>query len=153
MKSLLHSLNILIVIIVLLTACNKDDDGRLTLQEAIPILQQCAEDTYTDEAKITSNLIGNWTLIAYGCGFCAPVENEPIINLSFAPTTGTAIVDGETINFSWKIEKTTNIFNEPVFGLSTTPAHYALAMNYFCDDYMYFDHRPVDGLMLLYKKD
>lgn len=153
MKSHFLSLNILIAIIIILTACNKDDDRRLTIEEAIPILQRCAQDTYTIEAKIASKLSGEWTLIAYGCGFCAPIENEPNIKLSFNSTSGTASVNNEIINFTWTIEKTTDIFGEPSFGLITEPAHWALQMQYFCDDYMYFDQRPVDGIMLLYKKD
>lgn len=143
---------VIILYISISCSCTKDDIKKINLEEALPILMECNDNQLSNEGEIRQNLLGTWTTIAYGCGFCTPLEDDPEVTVTFKTSLGTAVVDGEEIEFSWTLSKEPDIYGESVLTLKTEPVHWALQMTYFCREYMYFDDRPVEGIMLLYQK-
>ena len=135
---------------------NKGDDEILPTKEEQKIIQDCKENGLSSIKEVSDNLMGEWKQIGYGCGFCAP-HDEPSSTIDFEQDQGKLTIEDDfegkqTITFTWAIIKSTDIFGDPAFILSTEPPHYALNMNTFCLKYMAFDHTPLDGHMFLYEK-
>ena len=147
-------LHYLIFILSTLLACGKNDI--LPPEDEREIIQSCQQNALDSEEEIAQNLIGKWKQIGYGCGFCAPHE-EPKSSIEFSEESGILTIEDDfegkqIISFTWKIIEGTNLFGDSTFQLSTKPSHYALNMDIFCDQYMAFDHTPVDGQMFLFNK-
>jgi len=138
---------------IMAIACSKslelDADISITSEER-EVMDDCNMNQLDSEEAILDNLIGDWELVGYGCGFCMPhtppqidlkiLSQQIIITLNESDSTSI-----ETV--AYNLESSQNGFR-----LVTDPSNSALRMEVFCDDYMYFDDTPVDGRMMLYRK-
>ena len=127
-----------------------------TQEEVFETLNECRQSPLTNGDEIEKNLIGTWDLVGYDCGFCAPNSYELLSVISLEEGQGTIAylengVDS-TFNFTWNIEESKGLGGEAQFLLRTDPISHYLSMHTFCDNYMIYDHRPVDGPMFLYEK-
>ena len=140
--------------IFLFASCDKDD--LLPFEKAAEIRENCRAEAYSDSLQIAENLVGNWELVGYGCGFCIP-HDPPMAELTLGKNTGvlelTNYGEADTLHtFQWELERY-NIGTESVgFRFRATPSQFTLHMRNFCKDYMFFDDSPVDGLFMLYEK-
>ena len=141
---------IYLMLIFLFSNCTKEDSifqGSLSDEETLTVLKECSKNQLKSKDEITKNLIGEWKLVAYGCGFCVPIE-EPKATLKMDESTGILDleyggIDDTLMTFDWILEDTKFI---------TTPSHFALQIKTFCEDYMLFDNRASDGIMMIYQK-
>ena len=141
--------------IFVLVSCGNEEDPIAT-DEA---LNSCRSNLLTSVEEIRSNMIGEWELVSWGCGFCAvdPEREAPVADIEFNMDKGSISYEFQGIieefEFSWSIvEKEVLDFNNSSFELKTEPAHQGLMMTEFCTDYMISDDRPVDGALHLYRK-
>jgi hypothetical protein len=142
------------IFIMILFACSEEET--ISSDELMTIVQECTDSKLESASAISSNLIGEWNLIGYGCGFCANHDNNPVSSLEFDQEQGKIYYQDlyldTMIQFDWSIQKGTTIFGENTFVLETEPSFYVLQFELFCKDYISFDHTPVDGPMYLFKK-
>ena len=47
---------------------------------------------------------------------------------------------------------TNTLEEKATYRFKTEPFHYALNMDIFCEEFMFFDERPFDGSLFLYQK-
>jgi len=140
--------------IFLLYQCDKDDT--IPSEKAQAIRETCRTEALTDSLTIAQNLVGDWKLVGYGCGHCVPHE-APKVELNLTENTGilelsNAGVDDTLHAFEWTLERY-NIGTESVgFRFKASPSHYALHMDFFCQQYMFFDDTPLDGQFMLFQK-
>ena len=141
-----------------LSSCSTEDgpaDDLFISEEERALMDDCRENLFTTGEDIRSNLIGDWKIIGYGCGFCAP-HNPPNMEITFEESSGefefVSENDQQQFSFTWNIQLSTSPGTSG-FLLSTTPDHFSLSFDNFCPDFMYFDHTSFDGLMILMKKD
>ncbi len=146
--------------ILLLSQCTKEltsVDCLLSLEETMPILEDCLNNSNLDTLAIKENLIGDWKLVGYGCGFCQP-HTPPEAFLQINQNKGVLIFKDEALGdkvltFDWWLEqRINNIDGNAFYTFKTEPFDHALQMNVFCSEFMFFDHRPSDGLLMLYQK-
>jgi hypothetical protein len=142
-------------LLLLLWQC-ADKDDTIPSEQAQELRTTCQTNAYEDSLQIAKNLVGDWKLVGYGCGFCAPHE-APKVTLTLTPNTGildlsNAGVDDTLHTFEWNLARF-NIDTQSVrFRFNATPHHYALSMNHFCEEYMFFDNMPLDGQFMLFQK-
>lgn len=134
--------------------CKKESSlfqGPLSDEEIFAIFENCRDNPdnqlSTDKA-IAENLEGEWKLVAHGCGFCVPLKKAPKATLTLDKNSGVLDleyggIDDTLMTFDWVIEDAR---------LVTTPSHFALAISTFCEDYILFDGRAYDGIMMIYQK-
>jgi len=146
--------------ILLFSQCEKkltSPECILSSEDTFAALQDCRNDVIPEKADIAQNLVGDWKLVGYGCGFCGP-HTPPEAYLIITETKGIMTFedqfDGDTLlNFEWYLEEITNTIEEKAtYRFKTEPSHYALNMDIFCDEFMFFDERPFDGSLYLYQK-
>ena len=149
--------NTFFFIILTFLACSKDDNGPGI--DADSAIDECREDRFTDSLQISRNLIGEWSLVSYSCGFCPPDGDKPEATIIFKESTGTLHYQGpgsnmsESVDFSWSLRReSVKPFPNSGFFLMTEPQHPALSAYLFCKKYMYYDYTPVDGEQYLYRK-
>lgn len=149
-----------LITILLLSQCNKDltsPECILSQEDAFTALENCRADVIPEASNIADNLIGEWKLVGYGCGFCGP-HTPPEAYIALTETKGILTFkddfDGDTLlTFDWRLEQITNTLEEKAtYRFKTEPSHYALNMDIFCDAFMFFDERPFDGSLFLYQK-
>jgi len=121
------------------------------------IIQTTIDNSISDEEEIKANLIGEWKLIEYRCGFCIPSDPLPTATIVFLETTGVLTYDDEfqdeeVVNFTWNLEEVSPSNDPFYFKLKTDPLHRSLNIEIFSDQYMMFDHTPLDGEMMLFEK-
>lgn len=158
------SIRITLMMLAFCVSCHDDEQSHvlLSVEEFLPIIIQCQEETKTSPSEITALLLGEWDLRAYGCGFCIP-HNPPMANVSFNENRGILTFEEDpalagqqgtlVLDFTWELEEQDNGLGSVSIVLRTSPSHYALnGLSFFCDDYMFYDHRPVDGHLFLYEK-
>jgi hypothetical protein len=119
------------------------------------LLDDCIASPLDGPEEIAANLIGDWVIEGYSCGFCAPGPSANGI-ISFMDSTGVVSYEydgfNEGFDFSWEINAQVQDM-DTVFVLETSPARAYLIMNGFCNDYMYsYDENAPDSFMFLYKK-
>ena len=119
-------------------------------------LEDCQQAAYTEVDQIEKNLIGEWQLIGFGCGECVPSSVRPEATLVFTENKGTLDLkygeEDTLLEFSWSIELFNAGTEDIGFRLKTEPAHFALDMDVYCENYMYFNDTIIDGLFLFYEK-
>lgn len=155
----LKNLGLVFLIIAALVACKKDQDdgdGLFISPTERAILDNCIEQQqFQLKEDIETNLIGTWKLVGYGCGFCAP-HQPPSAHLTFTEQQGTLVYQSgqqdTTIVFQWSVEPTQGFSSQP-YTLQTDPLHFALHLDHFCPNYIFFDHTAFDGQMFLYRKE
>lgn len=134
--------------------CQKDDSlfqVQLSDEEVFAIFEECRDNPDNrlgTKDEISENLIGEWKLVAHGCGFCVPIKKAPKATLTFDKHSGVLDleyggIDDTLMTFDWVIEDAR---------LVTAPSHFALPISAFCDEYMLFDRRANDGIMMIYQK-
>ena len=131
---------------------NDDDKDGLIDETEQSIMEDCRNNQITDRDELKSNLIGEWNIVGHGEGWIATVS-QPCgraifteLELTFDFHSG---YEDTTYVRNWDIIETESgglIFE--VIGGSVYP----LNINVFCDDYMFFNHTPLDGNMYLYEK-
>ena len=130
------------------------DDTRIS-DEEFEVLEDCQNQSIKTAKQIEENLIGKWRLVGYACGKCVR-GSAPSATIHFQPNGGQYKYEDEfeTIDqgFTWRIEKTTNLFGEEILALSTNPLLPGLAAEVFCQNYMTYNNTPVDGPLLIYGK-
>ena len=154
-----HSL-IFLLISLFFCQCNKEastTDCILSQEATFAALNSCRDNILPEASEIAANLVGDWKLVGYGCGFCVP-HDPPEATLTLTETRGLLAYrddfDGDTLlAFDWRLEQITNTLEEKAtYRFKTEPNHYALNMDIFCNEFMFFDERPFDGQLMLYQK-
>ncbi len=140
--------------IFLFSNCTKEENifqGDLSDEETFAIFEECRDNNdnqLSTQKEISENLIGEWRLVSNACGFCVPLKKAPNATLTFDQNSGVLDleyggVDDTLLTFDWVLEDNR---------LVTTPSHFALPINTFCEEYILFDGRANDGLMMIYQK-
>jgi len=133
---------------------DEDMDGAIDDYER-SLMEGCTESKLTSKESIEANIIGEWELFGFGhgwshsisqpCGYITISEEELVLDFHNDQ------IDTVT-TYAWEVEEIM-LHGRPEFRLSTDVLSFgALDLNQFCDDYMYRDHTPLDGLMYLYKR-
>ncbi|MBX2817985.1 MAG: hypothetical protein KTR24_18400 [Saprospiraceae bacterium] len=149
-------------LVLLFSNCSKavvDPENDLIIsEEERSMMEACQDDAYSTVDQIERNLLGEWRLIGYGCGFCAP-HTPPSIQLYFAQN-GTGVLRSrhdqdpeEMLDFTWEIDE--GALGLTKFGanfIRSEPNDYRISATVMCDRYMWFDITAVDGHMFLYAK-
>jgi len=148
------------ITILLFSHCEKDltsPECILPLEEMVKAMNECRDGVIPEASNISNNLVGEWKLVGYGCGFCVP-HTPPEAYMILNETKGILMLkddfDGDTlVTFNWRLEQITNTLEEKAtYRFKTEPFHYALNMDIFCEEFMFFDERPFDGSLFLYQK-
>lgn len=148
------------ITILFLSQCNKEattTDCILSQEATVAALENCRDNILPEASEIAANLVGDWKLVGYGCGFCGP-HTPPEATLRLTETSGILAYrddfDGDTLlAFDWRLEQITNTLEEKAtYRFKTEPNHYALNMDIFCSEFIFFDERPFDGQLMLYQK-
>lgn len=146
--------------ILLLSQCEKkitSPECILSSEDTFAALEGCRNDVISEIAAISKNLVGDWKLVGYGCGFCGehtPPEAYIVLTDTKGILTFDDAFDGDTVlTFEWYLEEITSTLEEKAtYRFKTAPSHYALNMDIFCEEFMFFDERPFDGNLMLYQK-
>lgn len=154
-----YKLSSLILLLLILTFSCEDglqleEDTRISNEE-IEAIEDCQSEAIETQKQIEENLIGTWKLVGYACGNCIDGK-APTATISFQANEGRIQYEDEFEqidgDFTWSIEESTNIFGDPVLALKTKPFYPGLFAEVFCKDYMSYNATPVDGPLLIYKK-
>ncbi len=137
--------------------CKTADGAKfISIEAMFPTITECLEAGIIDSKEIGTNLIGEWELIAYGCGNCVGADRTDKITLTLEANKGIlAICDDidSYFEFDWKLEAHNNRFDpQSAFIFRTEPSHAYLKMDIFCSEFMFFNNRPYDGYTMLYQK-
>lgn len=138
-------------------------DCVLPLAEAIPIMENCQNNAIVDSAEIAKHLIGDWKLIGYDCVLCPPhPPSEGVLQISESKAVlilKDELAGNSIMTFDWYLDKvmynldgtdTTIVYYR--FRAEQYPYHFALRMNTYCSDYMFYES-GIDGVQLmLYQK-
>jgi len=138
-----------------------DDHNNLgvTIEEREKI-QGCRSNPISEESVLKLHMVGDWELIAYGCGFCTPHE-DPEININFTSSNGRIMrkYKGEPTEeqlFQWTTF-TDSIWSPdaeqmiPAARVKTEPLIFEIG-GVICQDFMAFDYTPGDAQMIIFKK-
>jgi len=80
------------------------------------------------------------------------------LSVQLTANQGTLIFNDEfegavVLDFEWRLDEIVNsLEDKATYRFKTEPAHYALNMDIFCSEFMFFDERPFDGQLMLYQK-
>ncbi|MEO0337644.1 MAG: hypothetical protein AAF242_00375 [Bacteroidota bacterium] len=148
----------LVFILSVLSTCNDDQlklgDDITTSTEEREIMDDCQDNTLNSVDEISNNLAGEWCLIGYACGFCAP-HDPPSATITFTGPTGVLTYEDDwettTLDFTWGIRPDTTSQGIQ-YSLETEPFHNALNLTNFCEDYMFYNRTFQDGTMFIYQK-
>lgn len=132
----------------------QDDDTEdgLIDEDERQIMEDCLAARITDLQLLEENLIGSWDLVGHGEGWF-PNISEPCSSLEITEdelilTFQNTWIDTTSVH-SWS-------FVDGFGGnlkLELTPVGaVGLSFDVLCENYMYFDHTPLDGNMYLYKR-
>ncbi len=149
----------LVLTILCFTACNDEklklEDDISTSEKEADIMNDCIDNALSSIDEIAINVVGEWCLVGYACGFCAP-HDPPVATVTFTGTTGLLSYedDWETtrLDFSWKIQVDTTSQGDAYYYMETKPFHNALNLSNFCEDYMFYNRTFADGTMFIYQK-
>jgi hypothetical protein len=143
---------------LILYSCGTEDfelqDNGISEEERL-LVNNCNATAIRDSAAIAQNLIGEWLLVGYACGICAPGPSLDI-SLIFSDSSGIAsyAYDGFIDNFSFKWQLRPYIFRDQdtVYILQTNPPREYLYLPGFCEEYMFADNVANEGALYLYEK-
>ena len=137
-------LSLLFLLLISLFACDNslelENDGALSVEERA-VMEECQAAEILTKKQIEENLIGNWRLVGYSCGFCA-FSVAPTASADFQSDRSGRFIynggNGETAqDFTWSIIDTLGFDDNPTFLLQTEPEIHQLDMTVFCQDYMF----------------
>lgn len=148
----------LILLTAFILGCNLEDmsieDQTDISEEERQLRDDCSAALLTTPEEIAANLIGNWELVGFACGYCAPGPS-PNAFISFTDSTGMVSYQfsgfSENLAFTWEIKPYVTD-TDTIYYLDTDPVRDYLYLYQFCEDYMYRDDVAVDGPLFLYKK-
>jgi hypothetical protein len=125
-------------------------------EEERALLEYCYCNSEFSIDEINKNLIGEWSLVGYACGFCAP-HDAPQARITFETASGVLFSNEgteqeEIVQFDYEVKE---LFNNilRLMQMQTEPYRHELAFNYFCGEYIAFDGRAVDNIMMIYQKN
>ena len=130
---------------------DEDKDGLIDETEQT-IMEDCRNNRLLDRDEVKSNLIGEWNIVGHGEGWISTVS-QPCGRVIFTESEFTfdfhSGYEDTTYVRNWDLIETESegLFFEIIGG----PV-YPMNINVFCDDYMYFNHTPLDGNMYIYQK-
>ena len=133
---------------------DENQDGKIDDNER-SLMNACKLTGFESKSEIEENLIGDWILVGHGEGWSYK-PSQPCASISFSDdelvyNISNANLDSQTTH-TWEIELI-EWFGGEYFQLKTEPTGpVSLAINNFCEEYMYLDHTPTDGNMYLYMK-
>ncbi|GAB5554347.1 MAG: hypothetical protein Sapg2KO_39380 [Saprospiraceae bacterium] len=138
-------ISLLVVLILTCFGCHDtlelENDITLSNEEK-EILEQCRMEALKTKTQIEANLIGNWRLSGYSCGFCSFSE-APNASANFKPDySGTLNYQGwdgrrPIQSFTWSVKDTIDLNGNPIFILHTEPNMTSLNATVFCQNYLY----------------
>lgn len=141
-------------LVLVLTSCSKTEI--LTIEDQMAVIEECQNSRIESVSGIKSNLVGNWELVGYRCGFCANQDNDPVSTINFTAQSGEIFYKDSyidtTFRFDWSIVDGMTILGEKTHVLATEPQFYVLRFELFCEDFISFDYTPLDGPMFLFEK-
>ena len=141
-------------LLLVMTSCSKMEI--LSIEDQMAAIEECRNSRIESVSGIKSNLVGNWELVGYRCGFCANQDNAPVSTINFSEQSGEIYYSDSyidtTFRFDWSIEDGTTILGEKTHVLVTDPQFYVLRFELFCEEFISFDQTPLDGPMFLFEK-
>ena len=147
-----------ILCMICLLSCKKEG-ANLSITKSFALIEDCSKEAITDSLAIAENLIGEWKLIATGCGECFIPETIPNGMLTFTKNKGTLDfaykdleIDDVQFTFDWRLKRL-DAANEEGYKLEATPdTHIALNVDGFCQNYIYFNDADFDGLLMIFER-
>ena len=129
-----------------------NSNGLLTTPCENELIMNCQSGAISNSLIANIILVGDWHLVAYGCGHCSPHDDSDVqVDIRFEELKGTVnrcySGDCETIQFEWGIEE-----NIGSIRIVTDPYIREVSQNTLCTNYLVHNATPTDGSMMIFEK-
>jgi len=136
-------------------ACEREE----TLSEAEKKWLKCRQENQLDEQATFTRLMGEWKLIAAGCGNClspGPKAVDKDVKLVFATDSTLSVFEEGSLSRSTKFRITPNPSYSGTYAVETSPSRdnnlYTWGAVEFCEDKVVFNNGYIDGALYYFQK-